>query len=591
MKIFFRALLRVKNHTLLFLSSLLSLTFLTVFNQLEVMAFGAVAKTGSPSAEMKNEKLTQLITLAQDALGLNLGSFKTIVSIFLVVGFCKAVFLFMNKYLTKILAIRICRDLRNQCFAHIQTLPLSFFSTYDRGKLSTRVITDANQISLSLNSFVINYIHMPFVVISTLSICLLLSWRLTLLIFLAGPAIIFPLRWITKKIRRVTVSMQRRQDSFTSVIINHLSGIFTIKSYQLESYSRGKYEYENARMVFFDERIGGYDTMTRPITHFVMTLLLLTIFGVGMHVLKLTLPDMIVYCGVLHMLYGPFKQFSEENASVQKGVVAATRLFDIMQEPSEDKAEHKEAISRFSRSIIFDNVTFSYLEQPVLENISFEVNKGDVLAITGSTGSGKSTLLKLFSKLYEVDSGLILIDGRDVKDTLLTSLRKQFALVAQEPFFFNDTVRANLIFNEDVSEEKIIEMAKKACIHEFIMSLESGYDTMIEEMGKNLSGGQKQRLALARALLRNAPVLLLDEATSSLDAVSESLISKGLSDLKGEVTQIIVAHRLSTIQHADKILFLEHGKIKAFGTLGEVMVKAPAFAAMWEASKLEPLPN
>ena len=190
-----------------------------------------------------------------------------------------------------------------------------------------------------------------------------------------------------------------------------------------------------------------------------------------------------------------------------------------------------------------------------------------------------------------MDSGLILIDGRDVKDTLLTSLRKQFALVAQEPFFFNDTVRANLIFNEEVSEEKIIEMAKKACIHEFIMSLESGYDTMIEEMGKNLSGGQKQRLALARALLRNAPVLLLDEATSSLDAVSESLISKGLSDLKGEVTQIIVAHRLSTIQHADKILFLEHGKIKAFGTLGEVMVKAPAFAAMWEASKLEPLPN
>jgi len=591
MKFFFRALLRVKNHTLLFISSLLSLACLTLFNQLEVMAFGAVAKTGSPSTEMKNEKLTQLITLVQDALGLNLGSFKTIVSVFLIVGFCKAVFLFMNKYLTKILAVRICRDLRNQCFAHIQTLPLSFFSTYDRGKLSTRVITDANQISLSLNSFVINYIHMPFIVISTLSICLLLSWKLTLLIFLAGPAIIFPLKWITKKIRRVAFSMQKGQESFTSVIINHLSGIFTIKSYQLETYSRGKYEYENARMVFFDERVGKYDMMTRPITHFVMTCLLLSIFGVGMHVLELTFPDMIVYCGVLHMLYGPFKQFSEENASVQKGVVAATRLFDIMQEPSEDKAEHKEAISKFSRSIIFDNVTFSYLEQPVLENISFEINKGDVLAITGSTGSGKSTLLKLFSKLYEVDSGLILIDGRDVKDTQLTSLRNQFALVAQEPFFFNDTVRANLIFNEDVSEEKIIEMAKKACIHEFIMSLESGYDTVIEEMGKNLSGGQKQRLALARALLRNAPVLLLDEATSSLDAVSESLISKGLSDLKGEVTQIIVAHRLSTIQHADKILFLEHGKIKAFGTLGEVMVKAPGFAAMWEASRLEPLPN
>ncbi len=591
MKIFFRALYRVKNHTLLFISSLLSLIGLTIFNQLEVMAFGAVARTGSPLTEVKNEKLAKLISLIQDALGLNLASLKTIVSIFLIVGFFKAVFLFMNKYLTKILAVRICRDLRNQCFAHIQTLPLSFFSTYDRGKLSTRVITDASQIALSFNSFVTNYIHMPFVVISTLSICLLLSWKLTMLIFLAGPAIILPLKWITKKIRKVAFSMQKRQESFTSVIIDHLSGIFTIKSYQLENYSRGKYEHENARMVAFDERVQKYDMMTRPITHFVMTCLLLTIFGVGMHVLELTFPDMIVYCGVLHMLYGPFKQFSEENASVQKGVVAATRLFDIMQEPSEDRGEHKEILSKFSNSITFDQVTFSYLEQPVLENISFEIKKGDVLAITGSTGSGKSTLLKLFSKLYEVDSGFILIDGRDVKDTHLTSLRNQFALVAQEPFFFNDTIRANLIFNEDIAEATMVEMAKKACIHEFIISLEAGYDTIIEEMGKNLSGGQKQRLALARALLRNAPVLLLDEATSSLDAVSESLISKGLSELKGEVTQIIVAHRLSTIQHADKILFLEHGKIKAFGTLSEVMVKAPAFAAMWEASRLEPLSN
>ena len=179
------------------------------------------------------------------------------------------------------------------------------------------------------------------------------------------------------------------------------------------------------------------------------------------------------------------------------------------------------------------------------------------------------------------------MDGVDIYDTTLSSIRNQFSSVSQEPFFFNDTIRANLIFDKKISEEKIISAAKKASIHDFILSLDQGYDTMVEEMGKNLSGGQKQRLSLARALLRESSIILLDEATSSLDATCEKGVANVLSEMKGKITQVIVAHRLSTIQHADKVLFLEDGKVRSFGTLSNVLNDAPAFAAMWEASKLE----
>lgn len=586
MRILFTALMRVKNHALLFIFSLLALFGLTVFNFLEIMMFGAIAKSGNQFIGAKDGKIAEIITSFQDFIGLDVNSFHTLTAAFIVVGLFNAGFLFFSKYLTKILSVRICRDLRNACFSHLQKLPLSFFTKYDRGKLSTRVITDANQIALSFNSFVTNYLHMPFIVICTLTICMTLSWKLTLGLFLGVPLVILPLKFITKKIRQISHSMQQRQESFASVIIDHLSGIGTIKSFQLEAYSIKKYEQENARMVAFDEKIQKYDMMSRPITHFLMTLMLLGILYSGIHLLGMSFPDIVVYCGVLHKLYGPFKQFSEENANVQRGVVAAMRIDDVMKEKQEGGDEDLQRLSPLKDSFAFEQVSFSYATDPVLSKISFSLNKGEVLAITGATGSGKSTLLKLFSRLYEIKSGKIFFDGEDISTKTLSSLREQFSVVSQEPFFFNDTIRANLTFGKEIKEEQIVAAAKKACIHDFILSLENGYETVVEEMGKNLSGGQKQRLSIARALLRGGSILLLDEATSSLDAVSEQMISKALSNMKGEITQVIVAHRLSTIQHADKILFLERGQVKAYGTLAEVMENAPGFSAMWQASKL-----
>ncbi|MCH9811754.1 ABC transporter ATP-binding protein/permease [bacterium] len=584
MKILFDAVLRVRKHVWLFVFSLLSLLGVTIFSILETGVFGALAMSGSGFQGLRTGKIAQILTYLDQTLGIDIDSFSTMLTLFLIVGIFNAVFLFFSRFLAKILAVRICRDLRNTCFAHLQKLPLAFFTKYDRGKLSTRVITDANQIALSFNSFITNYVQTPFIVLCTMGVCLSLSWQLSIILFLGVPAVIYPLRLITRKIRKISHVMQKKQESFTSVIIDHLSGISTIKAYQLEDYSIERYKKENAKMTAYDEKIYKYDMMSRPITHFMMTAMLLGILFVGLHFLKMGVADLIVYCLTLHKLYGPFKQFAEENANVQRGIVAAERINDVLH-VKEERATG-EILPAYSHSLEFEKVCFSYGTEEVLSEVSFSLKKGEVLGIAGSTGSGKSTLLKLFSRLYDVDSGKIRIDGELIEDISLKSLREKFAVVSQEAFFFNDTIRSNLIFDKDISDEEIHVAAKKACIHDFIMTLEDGYDTVIEEMGKNLSGGQKQRLSIARALLRDASILLLDEATSALDAISEQRLSKVLTEMKGEMTQVIIAHRLSTIQHADKILFLEHGKVKAFGTLQQVMDSADGFAAMWEASKL-----
>lgn len=583
-------LLRVRHHYLIFVFSLISLLLLTLFNQLEIIVFGAIAKTGNQFGSFQREKISVIVDFMKSIVGVKSDSFYAISFLFLCVGLSKAIFMFTNRYLTKILAVRICRDLRNQSYAHMQTLSLRFFSKYDRGNLSTRVITDANQIALSFNAFVENYIHLPFTVLSTLGVCLMLSWQLTCVLLVLIPCVALPLKFITKKIRSISYKMQKKQESFASVIIDHLSGIFTVKSYQLEKYSINKYSEENAKMTAYDEKIQKYDMMSRPITHFMMTVMLVSILYIGIHILGLSFPDLVVYCGVVHMLYSPFKAFSDKNADVQKGVVSANRLFDIMKEEPEER-ESKVDLAGFNQRISVEDLSFTYHDEMVLRKVNFEVDKGEVLAICGSTGSGKSTMLKLFSGLYRDYSGKILIDGINVHDISLKSLRQQFSVVAQEPFFFNDTIRANLIFDQNISEDQMIEACQKACIHDFVMTLEDGYDTIIEEMGKNLSGGQKQRLSIARALIRGSSIFLLDEATSSLDTVSEKVISDALEQMKGEITQVIVAHRLSTIQHADKILFLERGEVKAFGSLSHVLETAPGFAAMWEASQLEAAEN
>lgn len=290
-----------------------------------------------------------------------------------------------------------------------------------------------------------------------------------------------------------------------------------------------------------------------------------------------------MFCGLLHLFYEPVKKFAEENANIQKGVVAAERMFEVLHiKPQIEDSDGAIQISGFKNIIEFDHVWFKYRDEWVVKDVSFTVKRGEVVALVGATGAGKSTLVQLLPRLYDVQKGEIRIDGIPLNAITQKSLREQIAFVPQRPFLFFDTVAENIAFGRSFSLEEIEEAAQKAFAHEFIFDLPQKYNTLLAEMGKTLSGGQQQRLAIARALVKKAPILIMDEATSSLDAISENRIKAAIRRLQGEITQILIAHRLSTIEHADKIIFFDRGRKIGEGGLNELLETCLPFRIMWE---------
>ena len=298
----------------------------------------------------------------------------------------------------------------------------------------------------------------------------------------------------------------------------------------------------------------------------------------------MSLSQLIVFCGLLQLVYEPVKKFADENANIQRGIVAAERMFEVLDlKPDIEDCKGAIELTDFKDSIEFENVWFRYQGEWILKDVSFTVKKGETVAIVGPTGAGKSTIVQLIPRLFEVQQGQIRIDGKPLNAYTQKSLREQIAFVSQKPFLFLDTIAANIAFGRNFSRERIESAAKRAHAEEFISRLPEKYDSMLAEAGQNLSGGQQQRLAIARALVKQAPVLILDEATSALDSISELHIKKAIARLHGEVTQILIAHRLSTIEHADKIIYLDRGVKIAEGDKEELLKTCEPFRRMWEA--------
>jgi ABC-type multidrug transport system fused ATPase/permease subunit len=499
------------------------------------------------------------------------------------VAIFKATFLFTSRYVSQLLSIRITKDLRIQYFKHIQSLPLSFYQDYNTGTLSTRAVGDAGQIASSLSSCLTNYLQTPFTILANLAACFYLSWKLSLVIFFALPLIIFPVIFLTKRVKRVSRQMQRNQETFTSVLIDFLSGIHTIKIFAMEKFSLKKYKQQNDRMAVLEGKNAKYSLLTRPILHTITTFCLAFIVIIGLYTLKMSIAQLLVFCGLLHLFYEPVKKFAEENANIQKGVVAAEMMFEVLNlKPKIRDRENAFPLREFKSEIEFKNVSFKYREKWVLKDLNFSVKKGEIVAIVGPTGSGKSTIVQLLPRLFDIQKGEILIDDISIVNYTKKSLRENISFVPQKPFLFYDTVLENIAFGRGFTIDEIIAAAKLAEADEFIKNLPNGYNTFLAETGKDLSGGQQQRLAIARALVKKAPILILDEATSSLDSISENKIHKALENLRGRVTQIIIAHRLSTIEHADKILYLEDGEKVKEGTKDELLKNSPHFRRMWE---------
>jgi ABC-type multidrug transport system fused ATPase/permease subunit len=606
MRLLLKAAFGHRKHCSLVFFSIFTLFCLTIATSLEMFALGVISDTSAEvfkeriggkkiertyPSRTKNVEISKIginplnwmmqklkVELHLQKIGLSF-----IIAVLVGIILFKAAALFYSRFSTQLLAIRISKDLRQQYFEHIQKLPMSFYQNYHIGTISSRVATDASQIALSLNALITNYLHTPFRVALTLLICFMISWKLSLVIFIGLPMIVFPVIFLTKRVKGITRQLQKNQEKFTSVLIDFLAGIQTVKVFSMEPFTLKKYKEQNDKMALLETRTARYDLLIRPILHTITIVCVLGIIVFGLYILKMTLSELLMFCGFLHQFYEPVKKFSEENAMIQKGVVAAERLYEVLniKPPHQD---HQDALvlDSFQDKIEFDKVWFRYEDRWVLKNVSFSVKKGATVAIVGATGAGKSTIVNLLPRLYEVELGEIRIDGVSIKKFSEASLRESLSVVPQKPFLFFDTIAANIAFGRNFSEERIILAAKKAHAEEFIECLPDRYETMLSETGKNLSGGQQQRLAIARALAKNAPILILDEATSSLDSISEKHIKEAIDNLQGSITQIIIAHRLSTIEHADKIIFLEKGELIAEGTKDELLRSCPQFRLMWE---------
>lgn len=621
MKLLLKSALLNRKHYVLLVFTLIAMLFLTVGSQMEMFALGVIAKTGpdffslfgskkevtlqdveskwdkiagpngvitpedanSYLAKSHDVNIVQKINLFLDNhfhISEHLGSLALIL---VFVAVFKASALFASRYFTSIVAIRVSRDLRQQYFEHIQSLPMSFYHDYNIGALSTRVSGDAGMVASSINSILINYIQTPFAIVSTLLACFYISWKLSLIIFIGFPLIVFPIIYIAKKIKILAKQMQKNQEGFADVLIDFLSGILTVKVFAMEEFSLKKYRQQNEKQAHLEEKSARYGLASRPILHTIASLFFAATILSGLYFFHMGPSELLVFCGLLYVFYEPIKKFAEENNQVLRGVAAAERMYEVLDltSPIVDSSDAT-PLEEFKESIEFKNVSFSYKDEVVLKNLSFTVKKGETVALVGPTGAGKSTIVQLLPRLYDVQEGQILIDDKPLQAYTIRSLRENISYIPQKPFLFYDTVKENIAFGRPFAEEDIIQASKQAHAEEFILRLPQKYDSMLAESGKNLSGGQQQRLAIARALVKKAPILVMDEATSSLDAISEGKIRDAIQDLHGKLTQIIIAHRFSTIEHADKIIYLEKGEKIAEGNKQTLLQICPNFRRMWE---------
>jgi len=637
MKLLFNFVKHKKKHWMLITLTFVCMCFLTVASQLEVVSLGILAQKGPEFFELfgpiKHRQLQPVEKISKQEMEARWdqidrgnkgyitqedslqfmsqvnrrglvdkvvhwvngfyhvsGNAVALASLFFIIALIKAFFMFWHRFTTRLVAIRVSRDLRQDFFEHIQLLPMSFYQKYNIGTLSSRVVSDAFLIAEGINATLINYFETPFTIVTTLALCFVASWKLSIFIFLGFPLIVYPVIMIARKVKKIARQLQKNQENFSSVLIDFLAGIQTVKVFRMEAFSLAKYREQNDKMAELESKSAKYDVSSRPVVHTIGMFFLAGGLIFGLYVLDMSIPEVLVYCGLLYVFYEPVKKFAEYNMLIQRGVAAAERMDEVMKIAPliQDKNDAFD-IKEFNRSIEFDNVWFKYEDEWVLKGLSFTVEKGQTVAIVGPTGSGKSTIVQLLPRLYDVQQGEIRIDGRSIKEVSQSSLRDLISFVPQKPFLFLDTIKANITYGNPFTDEKIDAAAEMAFAKEFIVKLPQKYETPLSETGKNLSGGQQQRLAIARALIKKSPILVMDEATSSLDNLSENRIKEAIDRLHGKLTQIIIAHRLTTIENADKIIYLDQGDKIAEGTRDELLQTCPDFRRMWEVREKAPV--
>ncbi len=577
-----RLLRYVKPYWFYLIASVLSMALVGLFDAFRLLLIGPILdRVLNPSSQGR-----ELSLLPAGRFPLQLQWFVpehfhnvwTMVAFALVVAtLLKGIFDYLGTYLVNYAGFGMITDLRNQLYAATLRRSIAFFQRYTTGTLLSAIVNDIEKVQYALSTVLAEFLQQFFTFLFTAVVVVLLGGKLAWLLVIFIPFVVMAARRIGQRVRTTTRRGQDKLAEIQNILQETITGVRIVKAFGMELWETKRFHEAARRLLRANLRSVSAAAVSSPMMDIFGAAAMALIILIGREYIKrghMTEGIFVTFMVAVFKLYDPVRKFGQFNNNFQQAIGASSAIFQFLE--ADDDIHEKPGALRlppFRKSIRFEHVYFSYEsatpedERPVLHDIDIEVQPGEVLAIVGSSGSGKTTLVHLLPRFFDVTRGRILVDGHDVRDLSIASLRSQIAIVTQDTILFNDTVRNNIAYGQpEVSRKTVEDAARAALAHDFIISLPNGYDTMIGERGLRLSGGERQRLSIARAILKNAPILILDEATSALDTESESLVQSALQNLISGRTVFVIAHRLSTVRRADRILVLDGGMITDQGT-------------------------
>ena len=587
-----------------FAGSILLMAVVGLMDAFRILLMGPIIdrvlnpKTAGRSLTLFNLPGTHHVVYLQDFVPQHFRNPLTVVAVALVgTALIKGACDYIGTYLVNHAGFGLITDLRNRLYDTILRRSISFFSRYSTGTLVSTVVNDVEKVQVTLTIALAEFLQQFFTLVFLIGVVIVLGHKLALVLLIFVPFVVVSAGKIGRRVRTTTRKGQDKLADIQNILHESIAGNRIVKAFGMETWESTRFRAAARKLFRANLKSVAVQAVSSPLMDIIGALAGALLLWVGRNQINsgiMTPGAFIAFIIAVFRLYDPVRKMAFFNNSFQQALGASQEIFRVIDEEDEVR-ERPDAISlpAFRERVRFENVSFSYNgangpETEILHNVNLETRAGEVVAIVGSSGAGKTTLVNLIPRFFDVTAGAIRIDGHDIRDVTLASLRAQIGVVTQETILFNDTVRNNIAYGQPhVTEEAVVEAAKAALAHDFILRLPDGYDTMIGERGLRLSGGERQRIAIARALLKNAPILILDEATSSLDTESEALVQGALQNLISGRTVFVIAHRLTTVRHADRIVVLEGGRIADSGTHEDLLTRLGTYRKLYELQFME----